>query len=265
MMWLKDSSIGRKLVMSITGLALVFFLLFHGAMNLALVFSDEAYNWICNFLGASWYALIATVGLASFVVLHFVYALYLTIQNRLARGKDRYAVTGKRQGVDWESENMLVLGFVVIGFIVLHLANLWFRMQFTEIMHMCGVHFEVAFKDGVVYDPIDGAGLVKALFTTPIWGQVYCVLYLLWLVALWFHLRHGFWSALHTMGLNNLKWMKRVKAISTLLATLIVGLFATVVLYFFGVGVAELLAERAVAIEAVEVLQDSVQVLDSLQ
>ena len=91
-MWLKDSSIGRKLVMSITGLALVFFLLFHGAMNLALVFSEEAYNVICSILGANWYALIATAGLAFLVVLHFAYALYLTIQNRMARGKDRYAV-----------------------------------------------------------------------------------------------------------------------------------------------------------------------------
>ena len=52
-MWVKDSSIGRKLVMSITGLALVFFLLFHGAMNLALVFSEEAYNVICSILGAA--------------------------------------------------------------------------------------------------------------------------------------------------------------------------------------------------------------------
>lgn len=237
-MWLKDSSIGRKLVMSISGLGLVFFLLFHGAMNVVLVFSEEAYNFICTILGANWYALIATVGLAGLVLIHFVYALYLTIQNRLARGKDRYAVTAKREGVEWESENMLILGFVVIGFIVLHLANFWFKMQFTEIMHILGVHnFQVS-----EFAPTDGAGLVKALFTTPIWGQVYCGLYLVWLAALWLHLRHGIWSALHTMGLNNLKWMNRVKCISTLGATLVVGLFAIVVFYYLGVGIGMLLA-----------------------
>ena len=237
-MWLKDSSIGRKLVMSITGLALVFFLLFHGAMNLALVFSEEAYNTICKLLGANWYALIATAGLAFLVVLHFLYALYLTIQNRMARGKNRYAVTAKREGVEWESENMLVLGFVVIGFIVLHLANLWFKMQFTEIMHKLGyLGFSVS-----AYAPTDGAALVKSLFTTPVWGQVYCVLYLVWLVALWFHLRHGIWSALHTMGFNNLKWMKRVKCIGTVVATLVAGLFAVVVLYYLGVGIGMLCA-----------------------
>ena len=238
MMWLKDSSIGRKLVMSITGLALVFFLLFHGAMNLALVFSEEAYNVICSILGANWYALIATAGLAFLVVLHFAYALYLTIQNRMARGKDRYAVTAKREGVEWESENMLVLGFIVIGFLVLHMANFWFKMQFTEIMHILGAHdFSVS-----EFAPTDGAGLVKALFTTPIWGQVYCVLYLAWLVALWFHLRHGVWSALHTMGFNNLVWMKRVKCIGAIVATLVVGLFAVVVLYYLGVGIGMLCA-----------------------
>ena len=237
-MWLKDSSIGRKLVMSITGLALVFFLLFHGAMNLALVFSEEAYNVICSILGANWYALIATLGLAFLVVVHFAYALYLTIQNRMARGKDRYAVTAKREGVEWESENMLVLGFVVLGFIVLHLYNLWFKMQFTEIMHKLGyLGFSVS-----EFDPHNGAALVKELFTTPVIGQVYCALYIVWLVALWFHLRHGIWSALHTMGLNNLKWMNRVKAIGTIGATIVVGLFMVVVFYYLGYGIGMLCA-----------------------
>ena len=132
-MWLKDSSIGRKFVMSISGLALVLFLLFHGCMNLAVVFSEEAYNTICHLLGANWYALIGTLGLAFLVLVHFCYAIYLTIQNRAARGNDRYAVTGKKEGVEWESENMLVLGIIVIGFLCLHLYNFWFRMQLAEI------------------------------------------------------------------------------------------------------------------------------------
>lgn len=237
-MWLKDSSIGRKLVMSVSGLALVFFLIFHGCMNLALVFSEEAYNTICRLLGANWYALIATMGLAFLVLLHFCYGIYLTIQNRAARGSDKYAVRGKNEGVDWASENMLVLGLVVIGFIVLHLANFWFKMQFTEIMHILGAHdFSVS-----EFEPTDGAGLVKALFTTPIWGQVYCVLYLVWLVALWFHLNHGVWSAMHTMGLNNLKWEKRTKVIGTIVATIAVLPFAVVVFYYLGMGIGMLCA-----------------------
>ena len=50
-MWLTNSSIGRKVVMSVSGLFLVLFLTFHMCMNLALVFSPEAYNMICGFLG----------------------------------------------------------------------------------------------------------------------------------------------------------------------------------------------------------------------
>ena len=226
-MWLKDSSIGRKFVMSLTGLALVFFLLFHGCMNLAVVFSEEAYNMICEFLGANWYALIGTLGLAFLVLVHFCYAIYLTIQNRAARGNDRYAVTGKKEGVEWESENMLVLGIIVIGFLCLHLYNFWYKMQFAEI---------IGVQTGA-FCPTDGAAYVKALFTAPVCGQIYCALYLVWLCALWFHLNHGVWSALHTIGWNNLVWMKRIKVIGVCVATLAVLPFAIVVLYYLGMGI----------------------------
>ncbi|MGM9837309.1 MAG: succinate dehydrogenase/fumarate reductase cytochrome b subunit [Paludibacteraceae bacterium] len=231
-MWLTNSSIGRKFVMSITGLALVFFLLFHGSMNLALVFSEDAYNWICRMLGANWYAIIGTLGLALLVLIHFAYAIWLTIQNRHARGNDRYAIEARQEGVDWESKNMLVLGICVLGFIVLHLYNFWFKMQFAEL---------TGIETGA-FDPQNGAAYVKALFTTPVSGQIYCVLYLIWLVALWFHLNHGVWSAMHTLGWNNLIWQKRIKVIGTVVATLVVALFAVVVLYFFGMGIGMLCA-----------------------
>ena len=231
-MWLTNSSIGRKFVMSITGLALVLFLLFHGSMNLALVFSEDAYNWICRMLGANWYVIIGTLGLALLVLIHFAYAIWLTIQNRHARGNDRYAIEARQEGVDWESKNMLVLGICVLGFIVLHLYNFWFKMQFAELT---GLHTGA-------FDPQNGAAYVKALFTTPVSGQIYCVLYLIWLVALWFHLNHGVWSAIHTLGWNNLIWQKRIKVIGTVVATLVVALFAVVVLYFFGMGIGMLCA-----------------------
>ena len=227
-MWLKDSSIGRKFIMSISGLALVLFLLFHGCMNLVLVFSEEWYDFICGALGANWYALIGTLGLAFLVLVHFCYAIYLTIQNRAARGNDRYAVSGKKEGVEWESENMLVLGITVIGFLLLHLYNFWFKMQLAEITHGATAPVELATK---------GSQYVIALFTTPVYGQIYCALYLIWLCALWLHLNHGVWSALHTLGWNNLVWMKRIKVIGTIVATLVVLPFMVVVCYYLGVGI----------------------------
>ena len=76
-MWLLNSSIGKKLIMSISGLFLVLFLLFHLSMNVAAVFSGEAYNMVCSLLGSNWYAVAATLVLAAGVVIHFVYAIIL--------------------------------------------------------------------------------------------------------------------------------------------------------------------------------------------
>ncbi len=247
-MWLTDSSIGRKLVMSITGTCLVLFLLFHASMNIALIFSEDAYNWICRMLGANWYALIGTAGLALLVLLHFVFAIILTIQNRRARGNDRYAIEDRQKGVDWESQNMLVLGIVVAGFIVLHLANFWFKMQFQEVTEL---------KTGA-FDPQNGAAYVKYLFTglydpaqvvnpelltMPDWAHpLYCCLYLVWLLAIWFHLTHGVWSALHTMGLSSNIWLPRIKVIGNIVATIVVLMFAAVVVYYLGMCIGAKLA-----------------------
>ena len=71
-MWLINSSIGRKVVMSVTGIALILFLTFHCCMNVVALFSGKAYNMICELLGANWYALVATLGLAALAVSHRV-------------------------------------------------------------------------------------------------------------------------------------------------------------------------------------------------
>lgn len=235
-MWLKDSSIGRKFIMSITGLFLVLFLLFHGSMNLCLVIDDlfgtQGYNWICAMLGANWYAVAGTLVLALGVLVHFCYAIYLTILNYRARGNDRYAIEARQEGVDWESKNMLVLGIIVIGFLCLHLYNFWFKMQFAELT---GVHTSM-------FDPQDGSAIVKALFTDGWAGIIYCLLYIVWLVALWFHLNHGIWSALQTLGWSNLIWLKRIKVIGCVFATIAVGLFMIVTLYFLGVNIGQMCA-----------------------
>ena len=108
-MWLFNSSIGRKVVMSLTGIALILFLTFHCCMNLVALFSGEAYNAICEMLGANWYAVVATMGLAGLAVLHIVYAFILTMQNRSARGNNRYevATTVNNSGVVDSMERMV--------------------------------------------------------------------------------------------------------------------------------------------------------------
>lgn len=113
-MWLLNSSIGKKVVMSLTGLFLILFLTFHMSMNLVAIFSEEGYNMVCEFLGANWYALAGTAVIAAGAVLHILFALWLTYINRRARGKDRYKVTEKPKDVEWASQNMLVLGIIVV-------------------------------------------------------------------------------------------------------------------------------------------------------
>ena len=222
-MWLIDSSIGRKLVMSVSGLALILFLTFHMAMNAVALFSGEGYNMVCEFLGANWYALVATVGLAALVVIHIVYAFILQIQNRKARGNQRYAVTAKPKGVEWASQNMLVLGIVVIGGLALHLTHFWSKMQLAEIM---GLHEVIV--NGVEVAPTNGAALIAINFSNP----VIVALYVVWLAAIWFHLTHGFWSALHTIGWNGKNWINRLQCISNVYTTIIVLGFIAVPILF---------------------------------
>ena len=222
-MWLIDSSIGRKLVMSVSGLALILFLTFHMAMNAVALFSGEGYNMVCEFLGANWYALVATLGLAALVVVHIVYAFVLFVQNRRARGNQRYAVTAKPKGVEWASQNMLVLGIVVIGGLALHLTHFWSKMQLAEIM---GLHEVIV--NGVEVAPTNGAALIAINFSNP----VIVALYVVWLAAIWFHLTHGFWSALHTIGWNGKNWINRLQCISNVYTTIIVLGFIAVPILF---------------------------------
>jgi succinate dehydrogenase / fumarate reductase cytochrome b subunit len=218
-MWLINSSIGRKVVMSVTGIALILFLTFHGCMNVVALFSEEGYNMICEFLGANWYAVVATLGLAALAVIHIVYAFILTAQNRTARGDNRYEVStvvnaGK---VEWASKNMLVLGLIVLVGLLIHLWNFWYNMMFAELIGAMPL-----------ISPTDGFGWIKETFSNP----VFVVLYIIWLVALWFHLTHGFWSALQTLGWSGKTWFCRWKIIGIIYVTLLILCFLVVVLAF---------------------------------
>ena len=218
-MWLINSSIGRKVVMSVTGIALILFLTFHGCMNVVALFSEEGYNMICEFLGANWYAVVATLGLAALAVIHIVYAFILTAQNRTARGDNRYevATTVNAGKVEWASKNMLVLGIIILLGLLLHLWNFWYNMMFAEIVGM-----------ETTLSPTDGFGWIKETFSNP----VFVVLYVIWLVAIWFHLSHGFWSALQTLGWNGKTWFCRWKIIGLIYVTLLMLCFLVVVLAF---------------------------------
>ena len=218
-MWLFNSSIGRKVVMSVTGIALILFLTFHGCMNMVALFSEEGYNMICEFLGANWYAVVATMGLAALAVLHIVYAFILTAQNRTARGESRYEVATevKAGKVEWASKNMLVLGLIICIGLLIHLWNFWYNMMFAELVGAMPA-----------ISPTDGFGWIKETFSNP----VFVVIYIVWLAAIWFHLSHGFWSAMQTLGVSGKIWLKRWMRIGNIYVTVLMLMFLVVVLAF---------------------------------
>ena len=210
--------------MSISGCFLVLFILFHMSMNLTMLFSYEGYDAICAFLGANWYALAGTAVLALGVLVHFVYAFILTVDNYRARGKQRYAVTVQEKGVAWSSKNMLVLGVIVILGLGLHLVHFWSKMQLVEIM---GGHASVV--DGYEIAATSGAALMMVTFSK--WYNV--ALYIVWFAALWFHLTHGVWSMFQTVGWANDTWYPRLKCAANVVATLIFLGFAVVAVFCF--------------------------------
>jgi len=216
-MWLINSSIGRKVIMSVTGIALILFLTFHMSMNVVALFSGEAYNMICEFLGANWYAVVGTIALAVLTVIHILYAFILTIQNRKARGGSRYDVTDRPAKVEWASQNMLVLGLIVLAGLCLHIFNFWAKMMFVDLT---GIGDETLSANGYYW--------IRYTFSNP----VYVVLYLVWLFAIWLHLTHGFWSSLQTLGLNGKVWFTRWKIIGIVYVTLLMLGFAAVVVGF---------------------------------
>ena len=218
-MWLFNSSIGRKVVMSVTGISLILFLTFHGCMNVVALFSEEGYNMICEFLGANWYAVVATLGLAALAVLHIVYAFILTAQNRTARGDNRYEVATQVNAgkVEWASKNMLVLGLIICVGLLIHLWNFWYNMMFAELVGAMPA-----------ISPTDGFGWIKETFSNP----VFVVIYVVWLVAIWFHLTHGFWSAMQTLGVSGKVWLKRWQCIGMIYVSVLMLLFLIVVLAF---------------------------------
>ena len=216
-MWLTSSSIGRKLVMAVTGACLVLFVTFHCLMNAVAIACPAAYNVICEFLVANWYALAASAGLALLFVIHIFYAVWLTLQNRKARGADRYAVSVKPATVEWSSQNMLVLGIVILAFLVVHMVQFWAKMQLVE---MTGAESTLP-------------PAIGTLFIQEAFSHIYTpIIYIIGFAALWFHMNHGFWSMFQSAGWTNNTWLPRLRKISCWYTTIVIALFVAQAVVF---------------------------------
>ncbi len=207
------SSIGKKLIMSITGLFLILFLFVHMLANSAYLFGPEAFDAVIEFMGSPFIVVMVPVLAAGFVI-HIIYAAYLTRYNMKARGNQRYEVANATQGDSWASQNMFVLGIIIFGVLVFHLSHFWAKMQLPEFT---GGHAE------------NGNVLMEQTF-----GNIWITLvYLVWFAALWFHLTHGFWSAFQTLGANNSKWLSRLKVVSYIYSTIIAVGFSIIAIFSY--------------------------------
>ncbi|MGL4909499.1 MAG: succinate dehydrogenase cytochrome b subunit [Bacteroidales bacterium] len=208
-----SSSIGKKVIMSLSGLFLITFLLLHLAINLTAIFSEQAYNAACHFMDTNIFIKIMVPVLAAGFIIHIVYAFVLTIHNMKAR-PIKYAIANNAKASSWASRNMFALGVIVLGFLAFHLTHFWAKMQ---LLHFTG---------GI---PAENPWL---LVKTTLENPINTAIYLIWFWALWYHLCHGFWSAFQSIGTNNSIWIPRLQNASRLLAGLIVLGFSVVVLWF---------------------------------
>ena len=203
--------------MAVTGACLVLFVTFHCLMNAIAICWPTAYNSICMFLGANWYALLASVVLAAFIVIHIIYAVVLTMKNRKARGNQRYSMSKRPATVEWSSNNMLVLGIVILAFLVVHLIQFWAKMQLQEIR---GSEEMIPATAGT-------------LFIQEAFSQVWTpIVYIIGFIALWFHMTHGFWSMFQSVGWDSTVWIPRLKKIGSWWTTLVILCFIAQAIVF---------------------------------
>jgi succinate dehydrogenase / fumarate reductase cytochrome b subunit len=214
-----SSTLGKKLLMALTGLFLILFLLIHLIGNLQLLKSDggQAFNIYARFMTTN--PLIMTVSYLNYaaILLHVGWALFLTIRNRAARGSQGYAVN--KNSSAWTSRNMGILGTLVLIFLVIHLKGFWAEMHWGAITYKNYDGVEV--KD--LYLVVDEA--YQSL--------VYVGIYVFSMGALAFHLWHGFTSAFQTLGMNHMKYNPMIRFIGKGFAIIVPALFALIPIWMY--------------------------------
>jgi succinate dehydrogenase / fumarate reductase cytochrome b subunit len=227
---LLTASIGRKLLMSVSGLFLILFLFVHLFLNSFLLLDGvfgfergQMFNAGVHFMATNPLIKIIEPMLALGFIVHIIYSVILTVQNMKSRGPVGYASGKKTSGVEFASQNMLVLGIVIVSFLAVHIINFYMKMKGFIAWEPATVKFPFL---GNMTEGEDAYTLVNETFKIlPV-----VILYAIGSIALAFHLSHGFWSGFQTIGWNNTKWMPRLRCISNIVAILIGGGFTVIAL-----------------------------------
>lgn len=200
---MRSTTLMRKLFMALTGLFLSFFLVIHLLGNLQLFLpaatAQEQFNYYSALLSENGFIKLVSYALYFSLLGHAVMAIQITIKNRKAAGK--YQLDKRARASSWASRNMGFLGFVLFFFLVVHFADFWYVYKFGAIA-----------KDKLGQK--DLYSVVIAAFS----NIGYVLIYSFAMIALAFHLRHGVYSAVRSMGVFHPKYVRLIK---------ILGLFFT--------------------------------------
>lgn len=212
-----SSSIGRKVIVGLTGLFLISFLLVHVGINATILLNDggETFNTAAHFMSHNWVIRVMEIGLLAGLIAHVVMTLKLHFENKAKRPVG-YAVIDGKANSKWYSRSMAVLGTLLLIFLVIHMADFWLHTK--KSIYITGEE-ENPFEE------------VKRALTNPI----ILIIYIGGFIALGYHLLHGFPSAFQSLGLNHKKYTPIIKALGTAYSIIVPGLFAVIALaLFFG-------------------------------
>lgn len=202
------TSIGKKIVMGITGLFLTTFLIIHVSINACIYFNDggKTFNAAADFMSHNPVIRILEIGLLAGLLIHMIQALRLTMENKKAR-PIAYAKIDGAANSKWYSRSMGVLGSLLLIFFVVHFANFWFPTKVAVFTH----HEHNSFES------------MKVVF-----DQWYFVaIYLVGVGALCYHLLHGIPSAFQTLGINHKNYTPAIKSFGVWFSIIVSLLFAS--------------------------------------
>ncbi len=196
--------------MALTGLFLCLFLIVHLSANCILLLPEEMarglYNSYSTLLRESPLIKVIAYVLYLSIILHVIYAAFVTIRNRKAK-PTKYKVNHFRENSTWTSQNMGWIGVLILIFIVIHLANFWARIKL-------GIGAEVGVDS---YGNKDIYEVTKSLFQ----NIYYVIFYTVLMVPLGLHLHHGLKSGFKTLGFYHTKGLKTLATISLIYAAVI--------------------------------------------
>jgi len=212
------SSIGRKIIMSLTGIFLILFLTVHLIGNLQLLINDggKTFNIYADYMGNNPLVQFISKGNFFFIVLHAVMGIVLWLQNKSAKGS-RYAV--KAKNTSFSSQNMAWFGIIIFVFLLIHLYQYWFKMKW-------------GIADDVTYDGVAVKNLYSLVAIT-FSSLPFVIFYVISMAVVGFHLSHGFQSAFQSLGLNHKKYTPIIKGLGLGYSILIPLGFAIIPIAFY--------------------------------